>query len=324
MTLLWVRGIFVEQTMNIGMLLSRQKAEMQATSIISAPLRASNTELHQGESLATLRHAIARIEGGRVSCDDAAAFIPFGLANLDEALGGGLQKAALHEIAAAGETEIAAATGFTLALASRCTRTVLWIAENMEVRESGALYGPGLDEIGLAPESVLTITAARARDVLWVMEEALRCRAVGFVIGEIRQDNAVQDVASRRLSLAATRQQTPALLLRAKPTPLPVSAATRWIIGTAPSMSRDGWRYGTGPPAFTVQLVRNRYGRLGSWVLEWNCAEQRFDLASAHPQSVAAPTFNGSHSALNLAPLAGGAPALGLRPERRPRASAIG
>jgi protein ImuA len=266
---------------------------MRATSIISSLTNAAP----QGEYLASLRQTIARIEGGRIPCNDAAACIPFGLPDLDEMLGGGLARAALHEVAAVSEAEIAAATGFALALASRSPRAVLWIAEDMTKLESGAPYGPGLDEIGLAPEKVLTVAAAHARDVLWVMEEALQCSAVGFVIGEIRQDNAVQDVASRRLSLAAARQQTPALLLRARPEPRPVSAATRWIIGTAPSMSRDGWRYGTGPPAFSVQLVRNRYGRLGSWVLEWNCAEQRFDLASTHPQPVAAPALYGSHSA---------------------------
>ena len=64
--------------------------------------------------------------------------------------------------------------------------TVVWIADELTLAEHGAPYGPGLDATGLAPERLITVTAARGRDVLWAMEEALRCRAIGLVIGEIR------------------------------------------------------------------------------------------------------------------------------------------
>jgi protein ImuA len=226
--------------------------------------------------------------------------MPFGIASIDEALGGGLSRAALHEIAAPGEAEIAAATGFTLALAARCAapRRVLWIAEEMALMESGLPYGLGMDEMGLAPEAALIVTAARARDVLWAMEEALRCRAVGAVIGEIRRADVLDNVASRRLSLAASRQQTPAFLLRAQADARPVAAATRWVVGTAASVPI---RQGTGPPVFDVRLVRNRYGRLGSWVLEWQRAEQHFDLASAHPQPMAAAAVDRPGEATKVA-----------------------
>ena len=248
----------------------------------------------------TLRRAIQTLEGRHPILEDAAALLPFGIAAIDEALGGGLSRGALHEIAAAGEAEIAAATGFTLALAGRCasSRAVLWVAEDMALTESGVPYGPGLDEIGLAPDAVMIVTAARPRDVLWAMEEALRCRAVGAVIGEIRKPNAVDAVASHRLALAAARQQTPAFLLRAQPDLRPAAAATRWVVGAAASLPI---RQSTGPPMLDVRLVRNRYGRLGSWVLEWNHAEQRFDLASAHPQPVAAAPINRPHQAARVA-----------------------
>lgn len=240
-----------------------------------------------GGFIASLRRTILSLEGRPATLEDgAAAFAPFGVPAIDAALAGGLPRAALHEIAAAGEAEIAAATGFALALAGRSARshTVLWISEDMAALESGAPYGPGLDEVGLLPEAVLRVTAARPREVLWAMEEALRCRAVGAVIGEIRKASGIDPVASRRLSLAAGRQRTPALLLRAHGAPRPVAAVTRWIVGAAPSAAAP---HATGPPAFAVQLVRNRYGRLGSWILEWNRAEQRFELASAHPEPLA-------------------------------------
>jgi protein ImuA len=257
-----------------------------------------------------LRHAVRVLEGRRhETLDPAAGLRPFGITPLDEALGGGLAYAALHEIVAANETEAAAAAGFTLALAAgfaaaslaaagrpaSASRAVLWIAEEMSQHESGLPYGPGLDAVGLAPEALLLVRAAHPRDVLWAMEEALRCRAVGAVVGEIRKADGVDGVASRRLSLAATREQRPALLLRPRPEILPAAAATRWSIGAAPSAAQPG--SGPGPPRFAVQLVRNRHGRFGSWILEWNRAEHRLAPAPALSQPVAAQPLDRPHSA---------------------------
>jgi protein ImuA len=243
-----------------------------------------------------LRRAVRALEGRPETLDEAAGLLPFGLAAIDEALGGGLARAALHEIDAANESELAAATGFVLGLAARAApaRAILWVAEEMAQRENGVPYGPGLDEVGLSPDAVVLVNAAHPRDVLWAMEEALHCRAVGAVVGEIRKPNAVDDVASRRLSLAATHAQRPALLLRAQPLIHPAAAATRWIVGAAPT---EKTLSGPGPPAFAVRLARNRHGRLGSWTLEWNRAEHRFELASPHPQSVAAEALDRPHPA---------------------------
>ena len=102
----------------------------------------------------------------------------------------------------------------------------------MALAESGAPYGPGLDAFGLAPERLLTVSAARPRDLLWAMEEALRCRAIGVVIGEVRH-SAIDMVALRRLSLAAAESGALALLLRAAPPTDASTAATRWIVGAA-------------------------------------------------------------------------------------------
>lgn len=251
------------------------------------PVRSMTSERAPGPpaELAALRRAIRGIEGRHLAADAAEGMTPFGIAELDAALGGGLPGAALHEVAAAGEAEVAAATGFTLALARRVAggRAVLWIADDMAQAESGAPYGPGLDGIGLAPERLIVVTAARPRDLLWAMEEALRCRAVGAVIGELRLQ-AIDGVAGRRLALAALQHKSCALLLRAQPDARPLAAATRWVVGAAPARPAP---HGTGPPALAARLVRNRHGRTGSWVLEWNRVEQRFDLASPYPQPVA-------------------------------------
>jgi len=239
-----------------------------------------------GGVLARLRRAVGTIE--RMVASAPGGFLTLGAAVVDEALGGGFSRGALHEISAAREAEMAAATGFALALAVRCPGPVVWIAEDMGLLESGAPYGPGLDDLGLAPERLITVAAARPREVLWAVEEALQCRGVGAVIGEIRSAG-IDLTAARRLSLAAGRRGGLALLLRSEPGREASAAATRWIVKAAPSGTVEPRviGIGPGPPRFALALTRNRRGHPGSWVLEWNCVDQRFDLAPAHREPVA-------------------------------------
>jgi protein ImuA len=213
--------------------------------------------------------------------EDGPGVLPLGVAAIDDALGGGLARGALHEIAAPSEPHLATATGFALGLAAHEQARVVWIAEDMALAESGAPYGPGLDAFGLAPERLLTVAVAWPHDLLWTMEEALHCRAVRVVIGEVR-DSAISTVALRRLSLAAAESGALALLLRAAPADEASTAATRWIVGAAPNA------------CFAVELVRNRRGPLGAWILEWSDSDERFLLATP-AQPVAAPALDRPH-----------------------------
>jgi protein ImuA len=233
--------------------------------------------------LARLRHALVTEGVG-----ERPGLVPLGATPVDDALGGGLGGGMLHEIAAVREAEIAAASGFALLLAARTSGPVVWIAEDMMLYESGAPYGPGLDDLGLNPERFIMVAAPKSRDVLWAVEEALSCRGMGAVIGEIRQAS-LHLTATRRLSLAAGRRGAVALLLRSAPGRDASAAATRWIVKAAPSKAAKplATTIGPGPPRFALSLVRNRRGHPGSWVLEWNGVEQRFELVSAHRERVA-------------------------------------
>jgi len=213
--------------------------------------------------------------------DGGPGYLPLGIAPIDAALGGGLARGALHEIAAVSEAHLAAATGFALGLAAPARARVCWIAEDMGLAESGAPHGPGLDAFGLKPERLLTVSVAQRGDLLWAMEEALRCRAVHAVIGELRQ-SALDIVALRRLSLAAADSGALALLLRSAPARGASTAATRWIVGAAPNS------------CFAGELMRNRRGPLGAWILQWSDSDGRFLLAT-HAQPVAAPALDRPH-----------------------------
>ena len=170
---------------------------------------------------------------------------------------------------------------------------VVWIADDLTLAEHGAPYGPGLDAAGLAPERLITVTAARPRDVLWAMEEALRCRAIGLVIGEIRS-REIDTVTTRRLSLAAAAGNTLGLLLRPSPGEDTSAAVTRWIVATTPAAPSP---HGVGPPRLAARLMRNRRGHLGTWIVEWNRTEQRYGLASANPQPLALASLDRPHPA---------------------------
>ena len=100
--------------------------------------------------------------------------------------------------------------------------------------EGGGPYGPGLDLFGMASARLLVLRVPKPVDVLWAMEEALRCRALACVIAELTGDGAAADLtATRRLALAA-REGVSAqnsgfgLLLRHRATSMPSAAATRW------------------------------------------------------------------------------------------------
>ena len=227
--------------------------------------------------LANLRRALAP-EFPQITADKSA--LAFGIPSLDAALGGGLATGALHEIAAAREAEIPAATGFALILAARNQGPLVWIAEDMALAENGAPYGPGLEDLGLAPERLIAVKAAKSRDVLWAMEEALGSAAggPGAVLGEIR--GGIDPTATRRLALAAGRGRALALLLRSAPANDASAAATRFLVGAAPSRPLSGaipMAFGPGPPRFCVRLARNRRGPLGAWMLEFDGVEQRFN-----------------------------------------------
>ncbi len=90
-------------------------------------------------------------------------------------------------------------------------------------------------------------------------------------------------VASRRLTLACAHKGVTAFLLRFNANPEASAAETRWLI-------RPRWRRfvarskraKTGAdPVFETQLLRNRHGGLGRWVMEWNCDDGLFRKADS-------------------------------------------
>src|ERR1700733_10106096 len=102
------------------------------------------------ETLHALRRTVADITAGLPGED--GRLVSFGVTSLDAALAGGLVCGALHEIGPAAPLHGGAAAGVAMALGGRALHSggqAVWIQPDFNVTETGALYGPGLDLMGL-------------------------------------------------------------------------------------------------------------------------------------------------------------------------------
>jgi protein ImuA len=240
-------------------------------------------------TLATLRGDIARIEtyGGACMPDRAA----LGHADADATLQGGLATGAIHEVFADAGRQSAAATGFIAGLARRVAarRPLVWVRQDFTEIETGALSMSGWAELGLDPRLLVTVRAAEVETALRTTADALACDALGAVVLEVwGQARQIDLVASRKLTLAAQASGVTGLLLRVAAEPVPSTAETRWIVRAAHSPPATSWS-AWGAPVFDAQLVRNRHGPVGRWIMEWKCDECLFAKPVSQPTTDTQP-----------------------------------
>jgi protein ImuA len=174
------------------------------------------------ERIQFLRRSIAAIEA-RNGTQTAPARPQRRSENLSrdpfERLLDGLARGSLREAVPALPRDMAAAAGFAFALALRCAvarpnASLVWIAEDMAVRETGLPYGRGFEIFGLDPKRLVLVRTRRPRDTLWAMEEALKNKAAAAVVAETWMAPKTYDLKiSRRLLLAARQGKGAGLLL---------------------------------------------------------------------------------------------------------------
>jgi protein ImuA len=177
-------------------------------------------------------------------------------------------------------------------------RPLIWVWQDFSEREVGALSMGGLIALGLDPRHLVTVRASDVESALRTTADALACDAVGAVVLEVWGETQKLDlVASRKLTLAAQGTDVTGLVLRIAASPTPSTAETRWIVRAAHSPPASSWQ-GWGAPLIDTELVRNRHGPLGRWIMEWKCDECLFsEPSAADPQSLAAATAHRSHQA---------------------------
>jgi protein ImuA len=145
-------------------------------------------------------------------------------------------------------------------------RGVLWVQDAASIRLTGRPYAPGLP--AALRRRLIHVATASCEDTLFALEEALRCRELACVIGEIAGNPRTLDfTASRRLSLAAEKHGVPLFLVRLDAQRDLSSARMRWRVGAAPSL-RPRWNaQAPGLPAWQAELFRSRAHALGEWIL---------------------------------------------------------
>src|SRR5437763_999191 len=132
--------------------------------------------------LSELRRDILRLERFNVTGN---ATVDVGLWPMKDAFpGGSFPLGAVHEFLSTQPEVLAATSGFISGILSSVagsTGTVLWISY------SRMLFPPALKSFGIEPDRFIFIDLQKEKDVIWAMEEALKCGALAAVVGEIRE-----------------------------------------------------------------------------------------------------------------------------------------
>ncbi|OBX17910.1 hypothetical protein A9995_14005 [Erythrobacter sp. QSSC1-22B] len=170
--------------------------------------------------------------------------------------------------------------GFAMALARRhgAGRPWLWVQDERSRKRCGVPYFHGMPE-ALRHECHY-VAAGKVEDVLFALEEGLRCPALGFVIGEIAGDpKALGFTQSRRLAVASEQHGVPLYLLRSDAARSLSAARMRWQIEAETSQAPSTNSKAPGAPAWGAELFRSRLYQPSRWTL----VHDRDRLSNAAP-----------------------------------------
>lgn len=179
---------------------------------------------------------------------------------------------AVHEFLCAQSEDLAATVGFITGLQSAImgnTGAGLWISSSRKI------FPPALKSFGLKPDRIIFLHLNKEKEILWAMEEALKCSALSVVVGEIKE---IDFTASRRLQLAVEQSQVTGFIIRSGFRKLHTTACvSRWKITpltsvpVLPGNNQDDVDElpGIGFPKWKVELLRMRNGKSGSWAIQW-------------------------------------------------------
>lgn len=170
---------------------------------------------------------------------------------------------AIHEFISTDLEDAAATSGFVAGLISSIIQSngaLIWISA------SRTIFPPALKSFGISPERIIFIDLQKEKEIMWAMEEALKCKGLSAVIGEMQELNFT---ASRRLQLAVEQSQVTGFIIRRNPRSINTTACiTRWQITAAQSQLVTGMP-GVGFPRWNVELLKVRNGYPGKWQIEF-------------------------------------------------------
>lgn len=187
-----------------------------------------------------------------------------GLGAIEAAFPNGIfPKSAIHEFIVLSPEHAAASDGFIgglLSILMEDGTACLWISTSRK------LFPASLRLFNVDPGRIIFIDVATEKDVLWVMEEALKCEGLSAVVAEL---NGLSLIESRRLQLAVEQSGLTGFILRKDGRKTTSTVATaRWRISPVASEMIDEMP-GVGFPRWSVELMKVRNGNPGTWIMEW-------------------------------------------------------
>ncbi len=163
-----------------------------------------------------------------------------------------------------------AATAFALGQLDPQNKPLLWIQDRVTQKEAGRPCLAGLPK-GL---QIIHVRVNKAIDVLWAMEEGLRCTTLAGVMGEVWGDPPQLDfTATKRLALRSETHNVPAWLMRRGAHPNLSAARERWRLASLPSLGHPHDPRAPGQAQWQADLFRARWRTPGQWVVQHDPAQ---------------------------------------------------
>ena len=106
---------------------------------------------------------------------------------------------AIHEFFCAEAEDVSASSGFIAGIVSAIMQkggVALWLSP------SRMIFPPALKSFGIGPDKIIFIDAQKEKEILWVMEEPLKCEGLA---------------ASRRFQLAVEQSRVTGFIIRRNP-----------------------------------------------------------------------------------------------------------
>ena len=218
--------------------------------------------IQKSDIIARLQKDILPLQGFKTILNNTVTDVGLGAIN-DAFPNASFPLGAVHEFISAGAENAAATSGFVAGVLGSLMRSggaAIWISD------SKTIFPPALQSFGIAPDRIIFIDLHKEKEMLWAMEEALKCEDLAAVIAEIPD---ITFMVSRRLQLAVEQSQVTGFILRRDPRNVNTTACvTRWKISPLPSELTDDMP-GVGFPRWNVELLKVRNGKPGNWKIEF-------------------------------------------------------
>lgn len=176
----------------------------------------------------------------------------------------------VHEFLHDTPENAAATNGFVIGLLATLMQKdsiSIWVGPSQQI------FPPALKAFGVDPAKIIFIRLQKEKEILWTMEEALKCQGLAAVIGNVQ---GISFTASRRLQLAVEKSKVTGFLIRQiNRTQVTTAFISRWKITTAASVHAPGLP-GVGFPCWNVQLEKVKNGKPGNWVISFQSGSFRF------------------------------------------------